>query len=81
MERGNVMSEKLKTQVGANIRRLRLEKNLSQEQLAYCSRMGAAHLGNLERGRGNATLDTLERIAQALGVEVWALCRQEDFED
>lgn len=80
MERGKAMSEELKSLVGANIRRLRREKNLSQEQLAFYSHLGAAHLGNLERGRGNATLETLEQIARALDVQVWMLCRQEPEE-
>ena len=35
--------------------------------------MGAAHLGNLERGQSNATLETLKRIALALDTEVWLL--------
>ena len=52
------------------IRQLRNEKGLSQAKLAVMADMDPATLNRLERGTGNPNLKTLERVADALGVEV-----------
>jgi len=52
------------------IRRLRNEKGLSQAKLAVRADMDPATLNRLEQGKGNPNLKTLERVAEALGVEV-----------
>ncbi len=57
--------------LAANIRRIRKEKNLSQEKLAENSGFDVNYIGALERGeRKNPSLDALEKIAGALGVMV-----------
>jgi transcriptional regulator with XRE-family HTH domain len=52
------------------IRQLRQEKGLSQVKLAVMADMDPATLNRLEQGKGNPNLRTLERVAEALGVEV-----------
>ena len=52
------------------IRQLRKERGLSQVKLAVMADMDPATLNRLERGTGNPNLKTLERVAEALGVEV-----------
>src|SRR5215203_6465514 len=52
------------------IRQLRNERGLSQAKLAVMADMDPATLNRLERGTGNPNLKTLERVADALGVEV-----------
>jgi transcriptional regulator with XRE-family HTH domain len=52
------------------IRQLRNEKGLSQAKLAVRADMDPATLNRLEQGKGNPNLKTLERVAEALGVEV-----------
>lgn len=52
------------------IRQLRKERGLSQAKLAVMADMDPATLNRLERGAGNPNLKTLERVANALGVEV-----------
>ena len=52
------------------IRQLRNERGLSQVKLAVMADMDPATLNRLERGTGNPNLKTLERVAEALGVEV-----------
>jgi len=54
--------------VGANVRRVRLEKGLSQEQLAEKSGFTQQYISGLESGQRNPTVITLHEIAQALGV-------------
>jgi transcriptional regulator with XRE-family HTH domain len=54
-----------------NVRRLRLAKGWSQEQLAIeAGDLRQALISDLENGRGNQRLGTLEKVAAALGVKV-----------
>lgn len=59
--------------VGANIRTYREAASMSQEQLAYLSGIGSAHLGSIERGKSNPTLCTLQKIATGLNVDIQLL--------
>ena len=52
------------------IRQLRKQRGLSQAKLAVMADMDPATLNRLERGTGNPNLKTLERVADALEVEV-----------
>ncbi len=54
--------------VGANVRRLRNERGLSQEALADEADLTPRHLGRIERGEGNPTVAMLGRLARVLGV-------------
>ncbi|MEO9338577.1 helix-turn-helix transcriptional regulator [Mesorhizobium sp. SB112] len=60
---------KLRDLLGLNVQRLRREKKLSQEQLSFRSGRSRAYLSGVEAGRRNATLETLEVLAEALEVE------------
>ena len=42
--------------VGANIKRLRKERGLSQEALAGDAGLAMRHIGRIERGEGNPTV-------------------------
>ena len=53
--------------VGANVRRLRVERELTQEQLAHDADIDLTYLGGIERGRRNPSVQVLGRIATALG--------------
>lgn len=63
------------TTLGANLRRLRQASDLSQEELA--ARAGLSRVGyrNLETGIATPRLDTLAKIAGALGVRIDDLLR------
>jgi transcriptional regulator with XRE-family HTH domain len=54
--------------VGRNVLRIRLEKDLTQEQLAERSGLSQQYLSDLERGKRNPTIVTLFELAQALAV-------------
>lgn len=54
--------------VGENVRRLRIELGLTQEQFAERSGFSQQYISDLERGRRNPTVVSLYEIAQALGV-------------
>ncbi len=56
--------------VGQRIRNYRTKKGLSQEKLAELSGCHPTYIGQLERGEKNATLESVERIAVALGISL-----------
>lgn len=54
--------------VGRNVRRQRIERGLTQEQLAERSGFSQFYISGLENGRRNPTVVSLYELAQALGV-------------
>ena len=54
--------------VGANIRKYRKARGYTQEQLAIYADVGSYYLSRLELGKENPTVETLQKIANALGV-------------
>ena len=61
---------KARTLLAWNLRRLRVERALSQEKLAADAGVDRAYLGGLERESENPTIDLLQRLAEALGAGV-----------
>lgn len=53
---------------GENLKRLRVEKGLSQEQLANDADIPLQQVGRIERAEINTTLNTIKRLADALGI-------------
>ena len=54
---------------GARLRELRLERELSQEQLGQLADLDRTHISSAEAGRRNVSLKTIYKLADALGVE------------
>lgn len=54
--------------VGANVRRLRVERKLTQEQIAHDAEIDVTYLRGIEAGRRNPSVSVIGRIASALGV-------------
>lgn len=52
--------------VGDNVRRVRGERGITQEQLAEQSGFSQQYISDLERGRRNPTVVSLFELAQAL---------------
>jgi len=63
--------------VGANIRRLRKAKGLTQEQLAHEAEIAMRYIAGVERGEENPSLRYLVKIAEALEAEPADLLRRE----
>jgi transcriptional regulator with XRE-family HTH domain len=59
--------------LGANVRGFRTLQELSREEFCELGNMNVNHLGALERGEENVTIDTLAKLAIVLGIEPWAL--------
>ena len=58
------------TSLGQQIRRLREEKGLSQEEFAGLADLDRAYYGGIERGERNVAALNLIKIAEALDVDV-----------
>lgn len=65
---------------GRNVRSLRLAKGLSQEKFAEVSDLHRTYIGSVESGKRNVALDTMERIASALEVDVADLLQDAERE-
>ena len=60
-------------QLGANIRRLRRDAGLSQMELSDRCGLHFSEISRLERGRRDAQLSTIVKLARGLGVPPAAL--------
>lgn len=53
--------------IGEEVKRVRAEAGLSQQELADMTGIDQSDISKIERGASNPTIGTLERIANALG--------------
>ena len=53
--------------LGKKIKLARVEKDMSQSNLAHTAGIDSGHIGKIERGELNITVVTLYRLAEALG--------------
>lgn len=51
---------------GSALRKLRLDRDLSQEALAHTAGLDRSYVGGVERGERNVALDNIFRLAHAL---------------
>ncbi|MEB9843263.1 helix-turn-helix domain-containing protein [Bacillus cereus] len=54
--------------LGERIRSFRKEQNLSQERLGELSNIHTNHIGAIERGEKNVTIESLAKITHGLGI-------------
>jgi len=55
-------------QIGLNVRRLRIARDLSQEALAFEAEIALNYLSGIERGKRNPSILIVNRLARALNV-------------
>lgn len=61
--------EKRQKAFGKNLRSVREDKNLSQEEVAKLSKISTTHYAGIERGEENPTFSVIESICKALKVK------------
>lgn len=66
----------LKEAMAINMRRLRHDQNLTQEELADRAGLSMRYLGSIERARVSASVTVLGRLAKALNVDPCELIKQ-----
>jgi len=62
-------TESLRNVLARNVRQLRHERGLSQEELADRAGLHRTYVGSIERGERNLTVDNIEKIAKGLGID------------
>ena len=67
----NIAAKKL----AQKIIRLRKERGISQEELAFTAGLDRNYVGRIENLKRNPTLSTLVKIAKAFDIEVWELLK------
>lgn len=55
---------------GEKVRALRKERKLSQEELSFKAELHRTYIGMIERAEKNITLINIEKIANALKVDI-----------
>ena len=60
--------EEISKKLGANMKKVRAKKKLSQGALARLLEVDKGYISNIESGNKNPTLSTVQRLADALGV-------------
>ena len=53
---------------GNNLRKIRKQKNISQEELAYTADFQLSQIGRIERGTQNTSISTVYTIAKSLNM-------------
>ncbi|MFK4492392.1 helix-turn-helix domain-containing protein [Bradyrhizobium sp. USDA 336] len=53
-----------------NVRRIRVERGIPQEQLAYDAGIDRSYMGRIEQKKENPTIDLLDRIAATLSIHL-----------
>lgn len=55
--------------VARNLRRIRGERSLTQEELGFRAEVNRSYISDLEQGKYNASVAMLEKLAKALNVD------------
>ncbi|KKM10319.1 hypothetical protein SY88_14550 [Clostridiales bacterium PH28_bin88] len=76
-----INNERKSSLVGEKLKRIRSHRGFSQKELASLAGVSPGLVGQLETGRVQASLATVEKIAKALGVSVCSLILEQDEVD
>ena len=61
---------KLRNNIGKKIKNLRIENDLSQEQLAENINMSREHISCIERGKNTISIESLYKISKFFKVDI-----------
>lgn len=67
------MGQNDRARFGERVRKLRLERGLTQETLAARAGLHSTYVGGIERGERNVGFDNIVKLARALGENPAAL--------
>jgi transcriptional regulator with XRE-family HTH domain len=70
----------IQKKLGRAVRRLRLQADYSQESFAAAAGIHRTYMGLVERGHVAATITTIQKISNALGITMSALLEEAENE-
>lgn len=73
--------ENIKQLFASNVRNYRHMKNLTQEKLADLSGLHRTYISAVEREERSISLDNIEKIANALNIEVYKLFKDQKIKN
>ena len=65
----------IKKKFGKKVKTLRIEKGWSQEKLALTADLDRTYVPGIEAGRRNVSIVVIEKIANALNIEIQVLMK------
>lgn len=65
--------KEIKKQFWERIKKLRHDKGLSQERLGFISKLHRTYISDIERWEKNVSLENIEKLANALWVDIYHL--------
>lgn len=66
--------------IGERMKEIRIEKGLTQRQIADSIGVTYQHISQYERGLRTPKMNTIRKIAEALGVDVWEIIGFNDID-
>ena len=60
--------DKISKQLGQNMKRIRSKKKMSQGDIARALEVDRGYISNIENGKKNPTIATIQKLANALDV-------------
>ncbi len=69
------MSQTSAQKFGENMKKIRLKKGMSQGDICRALDFDPAYISNIENGKQNLTINTMEKIAKALDTSLDRLLR------
>ena len=60
--------DKISAQLGKNMKRIRAKKKMSQGDISRALEVDRGYISNIENGKKNPTIATIQKLANALGV-------------
>ena len=74
------MCNDFKKELGLNIRKLRIQKGLTQENLSLESTISRSHIAMIEAGKRDVTVNGLFKISRALKVNLKEIFSFDDID-
>ena len=70
----------VRVRLGRRIKQVRIDKGMSQKDLAYEADLDRSYIASVENGQRNISIVNIEKITKALGVSLSTLFRDADFD-
>ena len=74
------MNREFQKQFGQELKRLRLEKGLTQEQLSFESNVSRSHIGMIEQAKRDVSLSAVFSLSRALEADFLTLFKFDDLD-